>query len=74
MKVDTKELEGKWFAPKRHPVTCGNPAPWQIEFVKIEEAGRVLLRCEGSMWFSLENCICDTKVAFEEWLEDKGRS
>lgn len=70
IKVDIKKLEGIWVAPD-HPITCSNPAPWQIEYVKIDLEGVVRIRCEGSMWFRLDQCISDTKENLEEYLVDK---
>lgn len=71
IEVDISELEGIWVAPK-HPVTCTNPSPWQIQYVKVGERGVVRVRCDGSMWFRLEDCVIDTKENLEEWLMSKG--
>ena len=71
MQVDVSKLQGIWVAPD-HPVTCANPSPWQIEFVKIDTSGVVRIRCEGSMWFRLDQCLIDEKENLEEWLKNKG--
>ena len=71
MNIDTSALEGKWFAPD-HPVTCANPAPWKIDYIKIRRDGVVLVRNEKSMWFHLTSCLEDTKENLEEWLKMKG--
>ncbi len=71
MKINVKYLENQYCAPRDHPITCANPAPWLIEEVKIECQEKVWVRGKESMWFGLDNCVLDTKEALEEWLEHK---
>ena len=71
MKIDVKYLENQYCAPRDHPVTCSNPAPWKIEEVKITCQDKVWIRGKESMWFRLNDCILDTKDALEGWLEEK---
>ena len=71
MKVDTKELDDWWCAPKNHPITCLNPAPWRIHEARIESCGKVFVRGEESMWFRLDQCILDDYDALREFVENR---
>jgi hypothetical protein len=71
MNVNVKYLENQYCAPKDHPITCANPAPWKITEVKITCQEKVFVRGKGSMWFRLDQCILDTKETLEEWIEYK---
>ncbi len=70
-------LEGKWAAPIHHPVTCANPAPWQIIEMKIECGAdtnypvKIWIRGEGSMWFRLDQCYFSEEQDLKAFLESK---
>jgi len=74
MKIDVKYLENQYCAPRTHPITSSNPAPWIIEEVKIECQEKVLVRGKDSMWFRLDDCVLDTKENLEWWLEEREKN
>jgi hypothetical protein len=66
------KLDGKWAAPKHHPITCANPAPWRIIAADIDHRGRVMIRGEGSMWFPYCDCwVEDSKEELDDFIEIK---
>ena len=77
MKITTNCLDGCYAAPKDHPVTCANPAPWKILECKIEpgnpynrNAPRVFVRGQDSMWFLASNCHIDEDLQeVQAWMD-----
>ncbi len=66
LKILRNDFEGCYAAPKEHPITCLNPAPWKIIEMKIEknwEMGvKVFIRGEESMWFRADQCFIDKDI------------
>jgi hypothetical protein len=64
------DIYGQYAIPKHHPITCANPAPWEIHEVKLissfDEGIKVMIRNSESMWFNAANCyIGDHKDMLE---------
>lgn len=77
MQIIKNELVGYFAVPKDHPITSGNPAPWQITEMRIEVRACdnvvISIRGDNSMWFSLKNCIVGDKDELEDYVEIQAR-
>lgn len=53
-------IDGHYAIPKHHPITCDNPAPWEIYQVQLEitfDRGiKVSIRGKNSVWFNAADC------------------
>lgn len=74
MNMIENDLVGKFAVPD-HPITCLNPAPWEIDEIKIRitvEGVKLLIRNKDSMWFNANNCYIDTLQDCLEYMRIKG--
>lgn len=65
-------LDRFYAAPKDHPITTSNPAPWKIQEFKLEptfdKGIKVMIRGEGSMWFNADKCFIGEELDLVDML------
>jgi hypothetical protein len=70
--IVSNAYEGKYAAPKRHPITCANPAPWLITEMELE-IDKVWIRNQESIWFRADQCFVGTYEDVRQFVEWKGQ-
>lgn len=76
IKLISNNLDGKYAAPLRHPITCLNQAPWKITEMKIEQVSGIInfiiwIRGEESCWFRVDQCFISTLDEVQYFLQDR---